>query len=213
MNQLDVSVKYEFPKGFQPEIIKGLGELVERNILTFDLGRKMMAIRERDLSTEVTSALNSTITEISQFMFENQATLNSPLPYVTASKQEVTELRRSVHDTVYRIVSYFRDFDIALKLQLFQLSKMPNFTTDANVTHRSATGDEVDSPEALIAKVAISNLQEIQRYFESLERSKPLHTLLDAVSVLEQVEPTVSFGGVKFEADTAVFRHLDPVEF
>lgn len=213
MNQLDVSVKYEFPRGFQPEIVKGLGELVERNILAFDLGRKMLSIRERDLSTEVTSALNSTITEIRQFMFENQATLESPLPYVTASKKDVTELRRTVHDTVYRIISYFRDFDIALKLQLFQLSKMPNFTTDANVTHRSATGDEVSSPEALVAQVAISNLQEIQRYFESLEQSKPLKTLHDAVIALETIEPTVSFGGVKFEADTAVFRHLDPVAF
>jgi hypothetical protein len=213
MNQLDVSVKYEFPKGFQPEIVKGLGELIERNILTFDLGRKMLSIRERDLSTEVTSALNSTITEIRQFMFENQATLDSPLPFVTSSKKDVTELRRSVHDTVYRIVSYFRDFEVALKLQLFQLSNMPNFTTDANVTHRSATGAEVDSPEAMIAKVAISNLQEVQRYFASLETSTAMKGLLDAVSILEVIEPTVSFGGIKFEADTAVFRQLDVVAF
>lgn len=213
MNQLDVSVKYEFPNGFQPAIIRGLAQLVERNILAFDLGRKMLAIRERDLSTEVAAALNSTITEIRQFMFENQATLESPLPYVTADKKEVTELRREVHDTVYRIVTYFRDFDIALKLQLFQLSKMPNFTTDANVTHRSATGDEVESPEALVAKVALSNLQQIQLFFESLEQSKPMKTLHEAVVTLERIEPTVSFGGVKFEADTAVFKHLDVVKF
>lgn len=213
MNQLDVSVKYEFPAGFQPEIIKGLAKLIEDNILSFDLGRKMLAIRERDLSTEVTASLNATITQIRQFMFENQATIESPLPYVTANKQEVTELRRTLHDSAYRLVSYYREFDIALKIQLFQLSQLPNFTTDANVKHRSATGEEVASPEALVASIAISNLREFQRYFESIEKSEAMQKVLKAVGVLEKIEPTVSFGGLKFEPNAEVFTHLEIVKF
>lgn len=213
MNQLDVSVKYEFPKGFHPDILKGVAALIEKNVLDFNLAQKMLLIRDQDLSTDVQHALTKLVTDIRQFNFQNHALVDSPLPYVTNSKEVVAKLRRELHDSVYRLAGIFRDFDVTVKLQMFNLTKFSNYTNDVNVQHLSANDEAVPSPESMKAKLAIRNMQEIQRFFDSIEKSSTMHDLFEATTLLETIKPTVSFGGLVYEMDNSVFEHLPAVAF
>lgn len=213
ISNIDVTVKYEFPQRFQPTILRGYAKIIEKALLDFDLARKLLAIDTQDIETDVQRALTTLVTTIRQFKHEQAAIIDSPLPYVTKSATEVADLRRELHESVYRLFGIFDDTDVSIKLQLFRLTQFSAYTTDANVKHMSAADTEVAGPERQRAQLSLQNLQQIAYFFDSVEESEVFKDLASGVEELELIKPTVSFGALKFEEDNANFNRLSPLQF
>lgn len=215
MNAPEIAVLYQFPRGFFPPQVRGYGEIVERHIVQFGLAQKMLNLRAIDMATDVQQSLRNLVAELNGFDFNNQASnLSDTIPYVTKSKEEVYKLRQDVFDTESRLLNVFRDVDTTVRIQLFRLFNFAEYTKDTNVEHLSANGSPVESPEALMAELAIRNIEHIAMFFESIEKSKACQRIFSASDVLQNLEPTVTFGGKTFDPTLVKgFVRLPIIEF
>lgn len=205
---------YTFPAAshVRPWEIEAYIRIIEDAFNAVDIPTSIASIRTVDLTPGINAKLEGIKSAVREFQFKNSYRLEET--YSTTSRQDIIKLRRDLTGCMYKAAGAFADFELIVEVQLFDMKYTNTVQHNEQVTTLNSFNQEVVSADQMKAQLAISNLQALVRYFDSLEASTVFDILVLALEAIDNTKPVISLGALVYNAKAEQdVQWLPTVEF